>query len=435
MSNTNRKAEKTKDMTRRDFIKTSAALSLAALASGRSRLYAAGSDKLRVGFIGCGDRGTGDAINCLNAADGVELVAMADLFEDRLNSSLAKLKKRVKDKSKIKVTKEKMFLGFDAYKKVLQADVDLVLLTTPPGFRPEHFAAAVEAGKHVFMEKPVAVDPVGIRSVIASSELAARKGLSVVAGTQQRRMGQYIEVIKRVHAGQIGDIVAAQCYWNWGEQDWHFHKRKSEWSDMEWQIRCWPYFVWLSGDHIVEQHVHNLDVINWAIGSHPVKCLGVGGRQARTGPEYGNIYDHFAVEYEYPGGVRVMSMCSQIKGTTERVGERLVGTKGTTYTTRGYGYIEGQNPYKYDGPRINASLRQHADHIESIRRGEPINEGKQVAESTMTAIMGRLSAYTGRALSWDWVMNASKLDLRPEKYELGEMPVAPVAIPGKTELI
>jgi len=425
--------EKPGRFSRRHFLKTSAAVSLAAMASPGSRIYAAGSDKIRVGLIGCGDRGTSDAVSCLKSTEGIELFAMADLFQDRLDKSLAKVSERVPDK--VAVTKETSFLGFDAYKKVIESGVDIVLLATPPGFRPEHLKAAVEAGKHVFMEKPVAVDPVGVRSIIESSELAKTRGLSIVAGTQQRRMAQYIEVLKRVHEGQIGQVVAGQCYWNWGSQNWHFRHRQPGWSDMEWQIRCWPYFTWLSGDHIVEQHVHNLDVINWAIGSHPVKCLGVGGRQVRTGPEYGNIFDHFAVEYEYPGGVRVMSMCSQINGTTERVCERVVGTKGATYTTRSVGYIEGQNPYKYDGPRESADIRQHADHIKSIREGKPLNEGRRIAESTMTAIMGRISAYTGRALQWDWVMNASTLDLRPTDYKMGDLQVRPVAVPGKTQLV
>lgn len=419
-------------LSRRDFIKSSA-VSLAALAAPSNRIFAAGSDTIRVGLIGCGDRGTADARYCLQAADGVELVAMADLFQDKIDESLARLREKVADK--VKVTNETCHLGFDAYRKVIASDVDIVLLTAPPGFRPEHLRAAIEAGRHVFMEKPVAVDPVGIRSIIASSELATQKGLSIVAGTQQRRMAQYMEVIKRVHNGQIGEIVGGQCYWLWGSQDWHFQHREPEWSDMEWQLRCWPYFTWLSGDHIVEQHVHNLDVLNWAIGSHPVKCIAMGGRQARTGPEYGNIYDHFAVEYEYPNGVRVASMCSQIKGTTERVDERVVGTRGSTYTTRSIGYIEGQNSYKYEGKGRKADLVQYGDLIESVRSGRPINEGKQVAESTLTAIMGRISAYTGRALQWDWVMDASNLDLTPPKYEFGEMPVAPVAIPGQTELV
>ena len=422
-------------ISRRDFVKASAAVSVAALASSTSRIFAAGSDKIRVGLIGGGKRGTADAINCIKSAEGVEIVAMADVFQDHLDSSLDRLRREAD--GKVSVTKDTSFIGFDAYKKVIASGVDIVLLTTPPGFRPEHLKAAVEAGKHVFMEKPVAVDPVGIRSIIASSELAKKKDLSIVAGTQQRRMAHYVEILKRIHQGQIGEIVGGQCYWNWGKQNWHFQPRQPDWSDMEWQVRCWPYFTWLSGDHIVEQHVHNLDIINWAIGSHPVRCLGMGGRQARTGPEYGNIFDHFAVEYEYPDGVRIMSMCSQIKGTSNREEEKVVGTKGSTYTTRGLGHIEGQNPYKYDGPgvRVRASVRQHADHIESIRKGEPINEGRQVAESTMTAIMGRISAYTGRELSWKWVMNESELDLTPPKYEFGDLPVPLVAIPGRTELI
>ncbi|HUW19957.1 MAG TPA: Gfo/Idh/MocA family oxidoreductase [Sedimentisphaerales bacterium] len=423
----------TRQVSRRDFIKASAAISAAVIASPGSRIFAAGSDKVRVGLVGCGARGTGAAKNYVQSAEGVELVAMADVFQDRLDKSLAKLKAEAADK--VSVTTDTCFIGFDAYRKLIASGVDVVILATPPGFRPEHLRAAVEAGKHVFMEKPAAVDPVGIRSIIASSELAKEKGLSIVAGTQQRRMSQYIEIMKRVHTGQIGEIVGGQCYWNWGSQDWHFELRKPEWSDMEWQIRCWPYFTWLSGDHIVEQHVHNLDIINWAIGSHPVQCLGMGGRQVRTGPEYGNIFDHFAVEYEYPGGVRVLSMCSQINGTTSRVCERVVGTKGSSYTTRSVGYIEGQNAYKYDGPRVGGMVEEHADLIKSIRDGKPVNEGRHVAESTMTAIMGRISAYTGRALKWDWVMNASKLDLTPPKYEMGDLPVGPVAIPGKTQLI
>ena len=424
--------KKTNKVSRREFIKTSAAVSLAAMAFNDSRVFAAGSDKIRVGLVGCGDRGTGITRDCVNSADGVELVAMADIFQDRLDRSLAKLSKRVDDK--VSVTKGSTFTGFDAYKKLLATDVDLVILATPPHFRPEHVQAVVEAGKHAFLEKPGASDPVGIRSLIAASDLAKSKGLSIIVGTQQRRMPQYVEVMKRVHSGQIGQIVAGQCYWHWDNQNWHFAKRQSNWSDMEWQIRCWPYFTWLSGDHIVEQHCHNLDIINWAIGSHPVQCMGIGGRQVRTGPEYGNIFDHFAVEYEYPGGVRVLSMCSQINGTTSRVAERVVGTKGSTYTTRGVGYIEGQNAYKYDGSRGSGS-DQFADLVKSIRQGKPINEGRHLAESTLTAIMGRMSAYTGRAMKWDWVMNASKLDLRPEKYELGDLPVRPVAVPGKTKLV
>jgi len=415
-------------------MKASAAISVAALGAGQSRLFAAGSETIRVGLVGCGDRGTGAAINCLQSSEGVELVAMADVFEDRLTDSLERLKKQLQGRA-VNVPAERRFLGFDGYKKLLDCELDVVLLTTPPHFRPEHVAAAVEAGKHVFMEKPGAVDPVGVRRLIAAGEKAKEKGLSIVAGTQQRRQPQYKEILRRIHDGQIGEVVGGQCYWHWGEQNWHFHKRRPEWSDMEWQIRCWPYFTWLSGDHIVEQHLHNLDIINWAIGSHPVQCIGIGGRQVRVGEEYGNIYDHFAVEYEYPNGVRVASYCSQIAGTTEMVAERVVGTKGRTYTTRAHGFIEGDNAYRYEGEVYSGFVKEHADLIESIRTGRAINEARQLAESTLTAIMGRMSAYTGRALKWDWVMNASKLDLSPERYELGELPVRPIAVPGKTPLV
>jgi len=430
-------------MTRRQFIRTSAAASIAAVAATGVKSYAAGSDKIRVGLIGCGDRGTGAASQCVFSSRGVELVAMADMFQDKIDHSLARLRtgsggylyKKIPD-DKLKVTKDTCFLGFDAYKRLLACGVDMVILTTPPHFRPMQLRAAIEAGKHVFMEKPVAIDPVGVRSVIESAALARQKGLAIVAGTQQRRMNQYREVMRRVHHGEIGQIVAGQCYWHWGSQDWHIVDRQPGWSDMEWQLRTWPYYTWLSGDHIVEQHLHNLDIINWAIGAHPTRCMGLGGRQARTGKKYGNIFDHFAVEYEYPDGVRVASMCSQIKGTTHQVGERLVGTKGSSFTDRSQGYIEGKNAYQYDGPVISALVKEHADLIAGIRNGRVLNEGKRVAESTLTAIMGRMSAYTGRALQWDWVMNASKLELKPPKYELGgPLPVNPVAIPGQTRLV
>jgi len=422
---------KTNDISRRTFIKTSAAASLAALTAGKSRLFAAGSDKIRVGVIGCGGRGTGAAINCVQSSEGVEIVAMGDLFKDHLDKSLAKLSRKVDEK--VTVTDDTYFVGFDAYKKVLACDIDMVILATPPHFRPLQLRAAIEAGKHVFMEKPVAVDPVGIRSVIASSEMAKNSDLAIVAGTQRRHQAHYLEIMKRIADGEIGRVRAAQCYWNQGGL-W-IRPRQPSWSDMEWQCRNWLYFTWLSGDHITEQHVHNLDVVNWAMGSHPVQCLGMGGRQVRTGPEYGNIFDHFTVEYEYPNGARALSMCRQIDGCTEQVSERIVGTNGSTYTDSSNGFIEGPNKYKYQGKARNPYVQEHADLIASIRSGKVLNEGKRVAESTLTAIMGRMSAYTGRALKWDWVMNVSKLDLTPPAYEMGDLPVKPVAVPGKTKLL
>jgi len=424
--------KKSQDLTRRDFIKTSAVVGAAAsLVSGTSRIYAAGSDRLRIGLIGCGGQGTRDIVSCVKSSPGVEIVAMGDLFKDRLAESLDKLTKDVP--GAVKVASGRRFVGFDAYKKVLQTDVHMVFLTAPPHWRAEHFQAAVEAGKHVFMEKPGGVDPKGIRSIIQTAELARRKRLSVVAGTQRRHSKKYQETIRRIHNGQIGDIVAAQGYWNGADMlgYWKYWEKTDRLYGMEWQCRSWPWFTWTSGDHIVEQHVHNLDVLNWAIQAHPVQCIGMGGRAVRN---LGNIYDHFAVEYEYPNGVRVSSMCQQINNTTtERIAERVVGTKGTADVDRGV--ITGERPFKYEGPDPDHYVMEMADLIRSIRDGSPINEGKQVAESTMNAIMGRMSAYTGRALKWDWAMKASKLDLTPPKYEWGDLPVRPVAVPGKTRLI
>lgn len=412
--------------------------------SGKAGIYAAGSDQLRIGLIGCGFRGTGAAVQALICYDKpVKLWAMGDVLSDRIPYSISQLKEGGSAQydrqafpsltNKMDVPKERQFVGFDAYQKVIDSGVDMVILTTPPHFRPIHLKAAIEAGKHAFIEKPVAVDPVGVRSVITSAKLAKKKNLSIVAGTQRRYTPSYIEVIKRIHNGDIGEIVSAQCYWitgfvrNW----WYWNKRKPEWSDMEHQLRNWYYYTWLCGDHIVEQHVHNIDVINWTFGTHPVKCMGMGGREVRTEPEYGNIYDHFAVEYEYPNGIRVTSMARQISGCSVRIGENIVGTKGTAAD----GVIEGNKPFKYNGPNPDPYVVEHAKLQESIRNGNPINDGQHVAESTLTAIMGRMSAYTGRAMKWDWVMNASKLDLSPPSYEFGDLPVRPAAVPGKTKLI
>lgn len=427
-------------MSRRDFIKTTSAVSLAAALSQVGPVFASGTDKIQVGLIGCGGRGTGAAIDCVHSSANVVITALGDLFQDCWENSLKRLQEKL-PKESLAVLPDTCFSGFDAYKKVLVTDIDMVILATPPHFRPIHLKAVVEAGKHIFMEKPVAVDPLGVRSVIKSSEIAKQKDLAIVAGTQRRHQNHYLEITKRVHSDAIGEIVAGQCYWNMGAlwlrrayDNW-INYRSGEWSDMEWQIRNWLFLTWLSGDHIVEQHVHNLDVINWMIGSPPIKCAGMGGRQVRTGQEFGNIFDHFAVEYEYPNGARVMSMCRQTPGCTDNVSERVIGTKGFAYTDGANGYIKGANPFTIDKESPNPYVQEHADLIASIRKGEPLNEGKRVAESTLTAIMGRMSAYTGRALSWDWAMNASKLDLSPPRYEFGDLPVAPVAVPGETDLV
>jgi len=437
---TKKQAKTENGMTRREFIKTTSTASLVAAISGTGALFASGSDRISVGLVGCGGRGTGAAINCVESSPNIVITALGDLFQDCWESSLKRLSGRL-PKENLAVKPDACFSGFDNCKGVLGSGIDMVILAAPPYFRPKHLKAAVEAGKHIFMEKPVAVDPIGVRSVIASSELAAKKGLAIVAGTQRRHQAHYVEIMKRVHQGDIGDIVAGQCYWNMGAlwlqrayQNWIDYQTKG-WSDMEWQIRNWLFLTWQSGDHIVEQHVHNLDVINWAIGAPPVKCMGMGGRQVRTGPEFGNIFDHFAVEYEYANGARVMSMCRQTHGCAPNVSERVVGTKGFSYTDGANGYIKGSKAYTVEEESPNPYVQEHKDLIESIRKDRPLNEGKRIAESTMTAIMGRMSAYTGRALSWDWVMNSSKLDLSPPRLEFGDLPVAPVAVPGTTDLV
>jgi predicted dehydrogenase len=427
-------------MSRRDFIKATSAVTLAAAVSKVGPVFAHGSEKLRVGLIGAGGRGTGAAMDCVHSSPDIVITSLGDLFKDRWEDSLKRLRERL-PKESVAVTPDSCFDGFDNYKKVLASDIDMVILACPPHFRAEHLRAAVEAGKHVFMEKPVAVDPLGVRSVIETAKMAEQKGLAIVAGTQRRHQNHYLEITKRVLAGDIGEIVAGQCYWNMGAlwirrayENW-INYQTGDWSDMEWQIRNWLFMTWLSGDHIVEQHVHNLDVINWFIGDHPVKCMGMGGRQVRTGPEFGNIFDHFAIEYEYPNGARVMSMCRQTPGCADNVSERVFGTKGMAYTDGANGYTNGAKAYTVEEESPNPYVQEHADLIASIRAGKPLNEGKRIAESTLTAIMGRMSAYTGRALSWEWVMNASKLDLSPPRYEFGDLRLAPVATPGKTELI
>jgi len=419
-------------MSRRDFLKASAA-SAVLLGTGVMSIaegaYAAGSDQIRVGLIGCGGRGTGAAFDCVGSSPGVKIVALGDVFKDRLDDCLGALKDDQDLKDKIDIPPDRCFVGFDAYQKVIASGVDMVILGTPPGFRPTHFMAAVDAGKHVFMEKPVAVDGPGVRIMLKAADIAKEKKLGVVAGTQRRHENSYVATMKRVNDGAIGDIVAAQCYWNQGGL-W-MNPREPAWSDMEWQLRNWLYFTWLSGDHIVEQHVHNLDVVNWAMKAHPVRALGMGGRQVRTDPAFGHIYDHFAIEYEYPNGARVLSMCRQIDGCASNVSERVVGTKGTSNC---HSTIRAATEWRYDGPDNNPYVQEHADLIASIRAGKPLNEARQVAESTLTAIMGRMSTYTGQEVTWEQALN-SKEDLIPAKLEFGPLPVPPVAVPGRTPLV
>lgn len=420
---------------RRDFLKTSSAAALggAVAAAGLGRIpgaYAAGSDEIRIGLIGCGERGTGATENALTSSQGVKLVAMGDVFKDHLETSLGVLKKsEVADK--IDVAEDHQFVGFDAYQKVLALDdVNYVILATPPGFRPPFLKAAVAAGKNTFAEKPVGVDGPGIRTALEAYEEASKKGLAVGVGTQRHHQTGYIETLKRIHDGAIGEITEARCYWDQGPI-W-VHPKQEGWSDMEWQLRNWYYFTWLCGDHIVEQHVHNLDVINWATGAHPRSAVGLGGRQVRTDPVYGNIYDHFAIDFEYPNGVHVASYCRQIPNCQNNVSEALVGTKGFCQVNKYT--ISGEKPWKLAGKDNLPYVQEHADLIAAIRAGKPYNELKHVAESTLTAILGRTAAYTGQEVTWEQALNSQDV-LMPAKLEWGDLAVAPVAVPGQTRVV
>ena len=421
---------------RRQFIKSGTAAAASALAgfSVLRNAYGQNTDPIRVGLVGCGGRGTGAAENCLMAGPNVHLVAMADLFEDMLEKSRKNLGDPEREGGALegfKVKKDYCFVGWEAYRQLLETDVDLVILATPPHFRAEHLEAAVKAGKHVFAEKPVAVDPVGIRRFMEAGKLAKEKGLAVGVGTQRRHDPGYVETVKRIQDGQIGEIVASRCFWNQGYL-WK-RDRQPGWSDMEYQIRNWNYFDWVSGDHIVEQHVHNLDVINWVLGTHPVKAYGVGGRQQRTQEVYGNIYDHFAIDYEYENGLHMLSMCRQQENTDDLIGEYFAGSAGTSESHANNRFIiRSQKPWRYTGKPVDAWQQEHVDLIASIRKGEPINEAQNIAESTMTAIMGRQAAYTGLEVTWEEMM-ASDMDLSPAKYEFGPLPVRPVPIPGKKD--
>jgi len=442
-------------LTRRDFLKNSslAAAGAAALAQAPFVIttHAAPDDPIRIGLIGCGGRGTGAVADALGAqtdvnypsagyhtenisanakltSKNIEVVALADVFADRLNACRDQLQKL-----NINIPTEACFTGFDAYKKLLAlSHVNYVICATPPHFRPIHLKAAIEAGKNVFIEKPCAVDGPGIRMVMEAGELAKQKNLGIVAGTQRRHMKSYNEAIKRIQDGAIGDILCARAYWN-GGVIWVV-ERQTGWSDMEWQLRNWNYFTWLGGDHIVEQHVHNLDIMNWAIGTHPIKALAMGGRQARPNKSYGHIYDHFAVEYEYPNGTRMFSQCRQMNGCEGKVEEAVVGTKGTSNCKDWIRGADKQLAWRFRDKDTNPYQLEHQDLMDSIRCGKPLNEARTVAESTLTGIMGRESAYAGRSVEWDEVMK-SKTHFGPEKYEMGDVPFPEVAMPGQYKFV
>ncbi len=415
--------------TRRDFLKAAGVTGAAAMAANLgllSNVHAQGTDVIRVGLVGCGGRGTGAAAQCVQGGPNVHLVAMGDAFRDRLDGARNNLMRDENLRGRIDVPAERCFVGLDAYERVIGCS-DLVILATPPGFRPGHIRAVVNARKHLFTEKPVAVDGPGVRTVLTAFEDANRHRLSCVAGTQRRYQTSYLESMRRIHGGDLGTITSARCYWNQGGL-WH-RARTPGMSDLEWQLRNWLYFTWLSGDHIVEQHVHNLDVVNWALQAHPERCSSLGGRQQRTGPEFGQIYDHFATDFTYPNGVHVTSMCRQIVGTPNNISEAVVGTQGS-WSSAGRHSIRGQQPWTFRGRDNNPYQEEHVKLINSIRQSQPINDLRNVAHSTLTAIMARNSAYTGRDVTWDQALNDERSLMPPRLAWDMTLPVPPVAIPG-----
>jgi predicted dehydrogenase len=432
---------------RRGFLTTSAA-ALAAIGTV-SHVHAAGSDVLRVGLIGCGSerggRGRGAAENCVSAGPGVKLTAMADLFQDHLEFTHDYLSKKL-GKEKIDVPQERRFVGWDAYRQLLDCkDIDIVILATPPAFRPTHLEAAVKAGKHIFAEKPVAVDAPGIRQVLRAVDEAKGKHLSLVSGLCWRCDTGMRETFKRVHEGAIGDIQAIQTSYITGEL-W-LAPREEGWSDIEWQCRNWLYFTWLSGDFNVEQHIHSLDKVAWVMNDeYPVKAVGLGGRQSRTQPEFGHIFDHHSVVYEYKNGMKAFSYCRQQPGNIKHdVSDHIWGSKGvchieTSRPTRGGFSIKphGGKAWAY---RLSDSSKdpgmyqnEHNELIASIRSGKPINNGDYMTKSSLMAIMGRMATYTGQEITWDMALNSQE-KLGPEKLAFGSFPVPPVARPGETKFV
>jgi len=414
-----------RNTSRRQFIQaTSAAVAGGALASSLDisrAAYAGGDDQIKIALIGCGGRGGGATTQALSTKGNVKLVALADVFRDNLENKRKGFKTQFPDR--VDVPDERCFVGFDAYQKLIDSDIDLVIIATPPGFRPIHFEAAVKAGKHIFMEKPLAVDAAGVRQVLATAKISKQKNLAVGVGLQRHHQNVYRETIARLKNGAIGDILLTRAYWN-GTRPW-FRPRRPGQTEMEYQMRNWYYFCWVCGDHIVEQHIHNLDVINWLKGGHPISANGLGGRQLRNRKDSGNIFDHHGVEFTYADGSTMLSQCRQMPGCWNQVTEFAHGTKGTAHI--GNGVIDGQNPWRYRGPRPNPYQVEHDDLFASIRAGKPYNEAEYGAISTMTAIFGRMATYSGKVLSWDQAIG-SEIQLRPEKYAFD---ATPPSVPDK----
>ena len=424
---------------RRDFLKTTTVAAAGAVAGSMAiarSAHAAGSDVLKVGLVGCGGRGSGAAANALTADENTQLTAMADAFSDPLQESLTGLKTQFDDR--VTVDDDHCFVGFDAYQQLIDSGVDVVLLATPPHFRPMHLKACVDAGKHVFCEKPVAVDAPGVRSVLATSEAAAKKGVNIVSGLCWRYFPATQQTMARVLDGAIGEILSIQETYLTGPL-WH-RGHESSWTEMEFQMRNWYYFNWLSGDFNTEQHVHSLDKGSWAMGDRPpLRAWGTGGRQVRTDAKYGDVYDHHAVVYEYEGGARMHAYCRQMAGCFNDTTDTFVGTKGRCNVLGGY-RIEGENPWRCRDRGGNMYVLENEALFRAIRSGKPVNDGRYMSISTMLAILGRMCTYTGKAITWDQAIN-SQQDLSPASYSFDAdppvMPDAdgnyPIATPGVTK--
>lgn len=390
--------------------------------ASETNFFSGAPDVIKVALIGCGGRGTGAAVQALSTKQNVQLVAMADAFQDRLSDSYNNIVEAMKKTpDRVKVTDADKFVGFDGYKQAM-AKADVVILATPPGFRPIHFEEAINQKKHVFMEKPVATDPAGIAKVLAAAEKAKAQKLNVVVGLQRHYQSSYRELHKRFQDGIIGDITSMQVWWNQGAL-W-VKPRKPEYTEMEYQMRNWYYFNWLCGDHIVEQHIHNIDVGNWFMGKTPVTAVGMGGRAIRTGPEFGEIFDHHFVEYRYDNGVVMNSQCRHWKDSVSRVDEEIVGTKGRIICDRGTILDhKGKVLYQFDRKKENRPYQaEHDELFEAIAKGEyKFQDAQRGAEATLSAIIGRLATYSGQSIAWEKAL-ASGLNLQPEKYAFDAPP-------------
>lgn len=398
--------------------------------------FAENKSTLKVGLIGCGGRGTGAAIQALSADPDVVITAMGDVFADRLEESYAAINEVFPKKLKVNINKK--YVGFDAYKKVIESDVDVVILTTPPSFRPDHLLLAVQSGKHIFCEKPVAVDAPGVRKVIQAAKLAKEKKLSLVSGFTFRFDLPKRALFGKILDGEIGKVRTVSSTRNGGEL-W-YKPREAGWTDMEYQMRNWYYYNWLSGDYIVEMTVHSLDMMTWAMGDRmPVKATGSGGRQVRVDEKYGNIYDHFAIEYEYADGARGFSFSRQQPGCSSRNSVEVAGTDGSAIVNLGSGLhaITGKNNWQYNGEKNNPYQTQHDELFASIRNAKPLNDGDMMANSTMLAIMSRMVAYSGQTLTWDEALNSNQV-LGPSIDEFAwdyKYTSPAVAIPGITKVL